>query len=479
MWKIFGRRENRAPIYFTNTLSGKKELFVPRRPGIATLYSCGPTVYGEQHIGNLRTTAVFSDTLARVLLQAGYQLRRVTNITDVGHMVGDGDEGEDKMAAGAKRDKTTPEEVAKKYTDIYLNDLRALNLDLHSILFPRASEYIKEQIAFIEALEKKGYTYTTSDGVYFDASAFPAYGKLGGVKGVMQEAGVRVAVGEKKNPHDFALWRNAKPNDLQQWDSPWGKGNPGWHIECSAMSRSLLGDELDIHSGGQDLISVHHNNEIAQTESLTGRPFARYWLHGAFLTIDGVKISKSIGNVHTLSEIVARGYHPLALRYFFLQAHYRSPVNFTWNALAAANEGLHALWKAAARVKKESKGRARASDMRDRLVAVVRDDLKTAQGLALLSEALKSDELSPAEVWGVIESADALFGLSLTNPPELPEALSADRLPPDIRALAEKREDARRNKDFAESDRLRIHIEESGYRVDDGATETTYTKTSR
>lgn len=476
---LFGRRENRAPIYFTNTLGGKKELFVPRRAGSATLYSCGPTVYGPQHVGNLRA-AVFADTIARVLMEAGYQVRRVINITDVGHMVGDGDEGEDKMAVGAKRDQTTPEEVAKRYTDRYLDDIRALNLDTHSILFPRATEYVEKQIVFIEELEKRGHTYRTADGVYFDVSTFPAYGKLGGVKGVAQEAGARVAQGEKRGPHDFALWRTAGPNDLQQWDSPWGKGNPGWHIECSTMARALLGNEVDIHSGGQDHIAIHHNNEVAQSESLTGRPFARYWLHNAFLNIEGAKISKSVGNVHTLSEVLERGIHPLALRYFFLQAHYRTPLSFSWDALTAAEEGLSSLWKAAAAAKARAKGRSAPSDMQARIAAVVRDDLHTPQGLALLHDAVKSpDDLSPAELWGVIETADALFGLSLTNPPEAAAALRAAELPPEIRALAEKRETARKNKDFNASDELRIHIEERGYRVDDGPFSTTYTKSER
>ncbi len=474
MWPFGNKSKTSAPLYLSNTLSGKKELFTPLAAGRATLYSCGPTVYGAQHIGNLRA-AVFADTVARTLKVAGYRVRRVINITDVGHLVGDGDEGEDKMTVGARAEKTTPEEIAKRYTDRYMQDIRSLNLDLHDINFPRATEYIPQQIAMIETLEKKGLTYKTQDGIYFDTAKFPSYGKLGNTRDVEQKAGMRVSAGGKRDPRDFALWRFAGENDLQKWESPWGEGNPGWSIECSAMARALLGDTIDIHTGGQDHINIHHNNEIAQSEGSTGRPLARYWLHNAFLTIEGAKISKSVGNVHTLSDVTERGFHPLALRYFFLQAHYRTPLSFSWDAVAAADEGLKRLWSAV----RELKRHGTISDSSRRLSSVVFDDLATPQALALLWEALKDDNLSQAEKWGVVEAAEELLGLSLTNPPEAAAALSLASLPEDVRALVKEREEAREAKDFAKADELRIHLLNRGYHVEDTPSGPLFTTTER
>ena len=275
---LFGKRKhtesNRPPqVFFTNTLSGKKELFISQRPHLALLYSCGPTVYDRAHIGNLRAY-VFSDTIVRVLHEAGYRVQRVINITDVSHLVGDGDRGIDKMAVGALREHTTPEKIATRYTKLFIDDLRELNIDTDDIRFPRATDYIKEQIALAKTLEEKGFAYRLADGLYFDVQKFPSYGKLGGLSHVQMEAGARVAIiAGKRQPADFVLWRKAKPDDLQQWDSPWGRGNPGWHIECSAIIRSLLGQEIDIHTGGEDHIAVHHNNEIAQSEASSGRTF--------------------------------------------------------------------------------------------------------------------------------------------------------------------------------------------------------------
>jgi len=477
MWPFRTKQKNETPLFFSNTLSGKKDLFVPLATGRATLYSCGPTVYGAQHVGNLRA-AVFADSVSRALKEAGYSVRRVINITDVGHLVGDGDEGEDKMAVGARAEKTTPEEIAKRYTDRYLSDIRSLNLDTTDIHFPRASEYIAEQISMIETLEMKGFAYRTDDGIYFDTALFPSYGKLGNVRDVEQRAGTRVSTSGKKDPRDFALWRFAGPNDLQQWESPWGTGNPGWSIECSAMARSLLGDTIDVHTGGQDHISVHHNNEIAQSEATTGKPLARYWLHNAFLTIEGAKISKSVGNVHTLADVTERGFHPLALRYFLLQAHYRTPLSFSWEALTAANDALSRLWKLANEIKRESGGRARASDMSLRLRSIFLDDLATPQALGLLWEALKEDSLTSGEKWGVIEAADAILGLSLTNAPETSRQALSD-LPEDLQAIAVEREEARQAKDFARADELRIHLLKRGYAVEDTPSGPLFTTSER
>ena len=469
---IFGKEKgstkNRlSPVFFTNTLSGQKELFISQQPGIVLMYTCGPTVYSKLHIGNLRPS-ILSDTIARTLTQAGYHVRRVTNITDVGHMVGDGDQGEDKIAVGAAREEVTPEVIAARYSKLFIEDLADLNIDTDDILFPRATEYIKEQIALAKTLEEKGFTYYLPDGLYFDTEKFPGYGRLGGVSTAMLEAGARVKlVKGKRHPADFVLWRTAKLNDLQQWDSPWGRGNPGWHIECSAMARSLLGQEIDIHTGGEDLAPIHHNNEIAQSEGASGRTFTHYWMHNAFLNIDGEKISKSIGNVVYLSDIVEKGFHPLALRYFFLQAQYRTPLSFSWSALAGAGEALHRLWKMSGTIACEAKRKSAPSEVRTRFLAALRDDLGTPQALGILWDTLRSEEYTPEEKWGLLEDADAHLGLSLMTPPTIGSLAEID-IPEDIREMLTKRETARIAKDFTEADRIRGDIERSGYRVDDG-----------
>lgn len=444
------------------------------------MYTCGPTVYGRAHIGNLRAY-IFSDLTARVLREAGYRVRRVINITDVGHLVSDADEGQDKMEVGARREGVSAEAIANRYTAQFIDDIEQLNVGTTDVLFPRATEYVKEQIEMIKALEEKGLTYHTSDGIYFDTAKFPDYGKLGGVADAMRrevalaDLGRRITENkEKRQPADFALWKFSptEGSRLQEWGSPWGMGFPGWHIECSAMAKALLGITLDIHTGGMDHIPVHHNNEIAQSESLSHKPLARYWLHGAFLNIESEKISKSLENDIYLSDITDRGYSPLVLRYFFLQAHYRSPLNFTWEALAACNEALNRLWRLAKETKEGAKGRTKPTDASRRVVALLRDDLGTPAALALVWDALKDDELSPAEAWGVVVSADPILGLSLMNPP----SSTSTPLPEDIQQLAAERDIARSNRDFARSDELRIHIEKGGYRVEDGPSGTVVTK---
>lgn len=469
--RIFGKRKNKqnglSRVFLTNTLSGAKELFVPQRLGIVLLYSCGPTVYDRAHIGNLRAY-VFSDTIARVLGAAGYRVRRVINITDVGHLVGDGDLGEDKMALGAAREKTTPETIATRYTKLFIEDLDDLAIDTNDIHFPRATEYLKEQIALATTLEEKGFAYRLADGLYFDTQKFPSYGKLGRLSEATLAACARVKVVKgKHHPADFVLWRTAKPNDLQQWNSPWGRGNPGWHIECSAMARSLLGQEIDIHTGGEDLAQIHHNNEIAQSEAASGRIFVHYWMHSAFLTVEGQKISKSLHNDIYLKDIIAKGYHPLALRYFFLQAHYRTPLSFSWDALAGAASALDRLWKLSRDIAHESKRTSASSEARNRFLAALRDDLATPQALGILWDSLKNEDYAPEEKWGLLEDVEAHLGLSLLEPPELDTLAEAD-IPKEIREMLAYREAARVSKDFKEADRIRDAILHSGYRVDDG-----------
>lgn len=434
------------------------------------MYTCGPTVYGPAHIGNLRAY-VFSDTIARALTAAGYRVRRIINITDVGHLVGDGDRGKDKMAVGAAREGTTPEEVANRYAKLFIEDIGDLNIDTNDIAFPRATEYIQEQIALAKTLEEKGFAYRLPDGLYFDTEKFPGYGKLGGLSYAKLEAGARVEVVKgKRHPADFVLWRTAKPHDLQQWESPWGRGNPGWHIECSAMVRALLGQEIDIHTGGEDHISVHHNNEIAQSEAANGRTFVHYWMHSAFLTMQGEKASKSLGNVVHLSDMVAKGLHPLALRYFFLQAHYRTPLSFSWDALTGAGSALDRLWKISREIGAAAKHVAAPSEARARFLAAMRDDLATPQALGILWDSLRSEDYLPEEKWGLLEDAEAHFGLSLLrqSAASTSHILVEKDIPEDVRELLAKRGAARAAHDFAAADRIRDEIGHRGYRVDDG-----------
>lgn len=469
--KKSGNADDKRPvqIFFTNTLSGSKEIFISHTPGVALMYTCGPTVYGPVHIGNLRAY-VFSDTVARVLQAGGYRVRRVINITDFGHLVSDGDEGEDKMTKGLRREgyKLTLENMrtmAEKYAAMYLDNLSELNVDTSDVEFPRASDFIPEQIALIKTLEQKGYAYKTSDGVYFDTERFPSYGVLGDIDIYAQQEGARVKLtSEKHSPADFVLW---KPDAHLGWQSPWGLGFPGWHTECSAMSRSLLGQELDIHTGGEDHVAVHHNNEIAQSEAASGRPFVRYWMHNAFLNIEGQKISKSLENDIYLKDVIERGYHPLTLRYFFLQAHYRTPVLFSWEALAASSAALTRLWKLCRAIADESDRVSHTSDAIAHFVAAMRDDLGTPQAIAVLWDSLKSEEYSPEEKWGLIEKADTYLGLMLQDPPEL-ASMAVQTVPEELELMMKAREEARKNKDFDTADTIRQQIEERGYRVDDG-----------
>ena len=479
---VFKKRRGSAHIqtpriFFTNTLSGEKELFISQKPRMVTMYSCGPTVYGPAHIGNLRAY-VFSDILARVLGGVGYSVRRVINITDVGHLVGDGDTGEDKMTVGAAREKTTPQAIADRYTNEFIDNLSELNIDTGNLKFPRATDYIKEQIALAKTLEEKGFAYRIKNGLAFDTSRFPGYGKLGNIDLSAQKVGARIeADPEKRHPADFWLWRNAKPKDLQQWDSPWGRGNPGWHIECSAMSRALLGQEIDIHTGGEDLAQIHHNNEMAQSEAASGRTFVHYWIHNAFLTVEGNKISKSLHNDIYLRDIVAKGYSPLSLRYFFLQAHYRTPLSFSWNALAGAAGALDRLWKISRDIADESSRKSASSEARGRFLAALRDDLATPQALGILWDSLKSEEYAPEEKWGLLQDADAHLGLSLLHATPT-NVLTETDIPEKIRDMLVHREAARASKDFKQADRIRSDIEKSGYHVDDGPNGPVLTKTT-
>jgi cysteinyl-tRNA synthetase len=471
-----------APVLLTNTVTGSKEVFSPYKAGIASLYSCGPTVYSRAQIGNLRAY-IFSDLVARILSQAGYRVRRVINITDVGHLVSDADEGEDKMSVASMREGKTAEEIADTYTRLFIEDLQALSVDTESIKFPRATEYIPEQIALIELLEKQGFTYRTSDGIYFDTARFPAYGAFAkGSHANTREAafadiGRRITSNkEKHHPADFALWRFSthQASRLQEWKSPWGSGFPGWHVECSAMARALLGQPIDIHTGGIDHIPVHHTNEIAQSVAAYQTPLARYWMHQAFLTVDGTKVSKSLKNEIYLSDIMERGFDPLALRYFFLQAHYSSTMSFTWEALAASNEALSRLRKQAETLRELAKDHRAPSEEGRRLLSLLRDDVGTPQALAYLWEVVKDEDITPSKAWDAVCIADEVFGLGLTH-----SSLKEEVLPAEVVQMAQERDSARQEGNFTRADELRIHIENRGYRVDDGPSGTVVTRVGR
>lgn len=457
-----------APVLLQNTLTNRKEVFSPIKAGVAAMYSCGPTVYSRAHIGNLRSY-VFADTLARMLSQAGYQTRRVINITDVGHLTDDADSGEDKMEKGAREAGMSASDIAARYTKLFIEDIRALGVNADDISFPRATDYIEEQIDIVKLLEEKGYTYRIKDGIYFDTHAFPNYGILDHAGDKLREEafaeiGRRIAANnEKRHPADFALWKFSPLGSRrqQEWNSPWGRGFPGWHIECSAMSRALLGQPFDIHTGGIDHIPVHHTNEIAQSEAAYGKPLARFWMHNAFLTIENRKISKSLGDDVYVSDIKERGFSPLSLRYLFLQAHYASPLSFSWESLEAADAALKRLSRLAYTIKAEADERARPSEWSRRIMALLRDDLSTPQALALLWEAVKDEDLTREEQLGAIEAAESVLGLGLLSVPRA-------EIPAHILALVSEREAARTARDFAKADTLRIHIENSGYAVEDG-----------
>ena len=329
-------------IYLYNTLTKEKELFKPIDEKEVKIYSCGPTVYKDATIGNMRTN-IFQDVLRRVFKYNGYKVKQVMNITDVGHLVSDGDEGEDKMIKSAKEEHKTPLEIADHYTKLFFQDLERLNLEKPEIIC-KATEHIPEMIEYVKTLMKNGYAYETSTAIYFDVSKLDKYGILSGINLEDQKSGARVEVdSEKKNPYDFALWIKAPENHIMKWESPWGMSYPGWHIECSAMSKKYLGEKFDIHTGGIDLIPTHHENEIAQSKGACGKIPANYWLHGEYLLIDGGKMSKSLGNVYLIEDIVKRGYDPLVYKLFSYSCHYRNKLNFTWEGIESTSKSLERL----------------------------------------------------------------------------------------------------------------------------------------
>jgi cysteinyl-tRNA synthetase len=448
-----------------NTLTRKKEEFKPLEDNLVKYYACGPTVYDYAHIGNLRTY-IFTDVLRKSLKLFGYKVKQVMNITDVGHLTSDADEGEDKIEKGAEREHKSAYEIARLYEKAFLNDLKALNIEIPEFM-PRASEHINEQINLIKVLEEREFTYRISDGIYFNTSKVKDYGKLARLNIEGQKEGVRVEKNkEKKNPSDFALWKFSPKNKKREmeWSSPWGVGFPGWHIECSAMSVKYLGQPFDIHTGGIDHIPTHHTNEIAQSESAFNKPLAHFWLHAGFLLVDDGKMAKSENNFYRLSDIEKKGFLPLDFRYLCLGAHYRSKLNFTWEGMEGAKNSCERLIRLVkdTRYKIQDTNKLKISnskylnDFKDKIF----DDLDVPGGLAVMWEMMRDEKISNEEKISNIAEFDKVLGLNLLEQKE-------EKIPQEVMELIKKRDQARAEKNYLESDKIRAEIELKGYIIED------------
>ena len=452
-------------LYLYNSLKRKKEEFKPIEPGKVGLYTCGPTVYNYAHIGNLRTY-IFEDILKRVLVYNEYVVKHVMNITDVGHLTGDRDMGEDKMEAGAAREGKSAWDIADFYTQAFKKDMRHLNI-LAPDVWVKATDTIPEQIALVRILEEKGYTYRTADGIYFDTSKFKDYTKLSHQDLEALKEGARVERNpEKRNPTDFALWKFSPQGVKRQmeWDSPWGVGFPGWHLECSAMSMKFLGDQLDIHCGGTDHIDVHHTNEIAQSEAATGKPFFNFWMHGAFLIIQGgKKMAKSEGNFLTLENAFLKNdINPIVYRFASFLTHYRKPMEYSADSIEAARNGLLHLQNQVRQIVAAGPGPGKSvnAEFKNKFSEALNDDLNMPRAMAVIQEMLKS-KISDAQKYNTIIDFDRVLGL------QLDQLDQAQALPEAVQKLVAARHQARQAKDFAASDQLRAEIEALGYQVQD------------
>lgn len=467
--------EIKSSIRLYNTLSREIEEFIPLDDKKVGIYACGPTVYERAHIGHIRRY-VLDDVLIRLLRYLSYGVTHVMNVTDVGHLVSDSDSGEDKMEKGARREKKTAWEVAKFYEEYFFQVMSEVGVARADIVC-RATDHIKEQIELIKKLESKDFIYVVPDGVYFDSTKFPNYGKLArlDIDGLMAGARVEPVPG-KKHATDFALWKFT-PKDIKrdmEWDSPWGKGFPGWHIECSAMSMKYLGESFDIHTGGIDHIAIHHTNEIAQSEGATGKPFVKYWVHHNMLFVEGKKMSKSLGNFITLDEVKQKGYLPMALRYLFLQTHYRQEANFTWEALDAAQNALKQLRSQFTVLKNQSETRVRSqlsdekliriNTLRKKFKDVIRFDLNTPQALSIVWEMIKSS-IPPSDKFDLLMIADDIMGLSLSS--VTGEESQYPQISEEIKSLLNEREELRKQQKWVEADVIRKKIESMGWSVED------------
>ena len=448
-------------IYFYNTLTKNKERFEPINKEEVRMYSCGPTVYKDASIGNMRTY-IMNDIIRRVLKYNGYKVKHAMNITDVGHLVSDADEGEDKMLKSAREMQKTPYEIAAYYTKLFMEDLAKLNVETPEVVC-KATDHITDMIKYVQKLLEKGYAYETSTAIYFDVSKLDEYGILSGIKLEDQKAGARVDVDtEKRNPYDFALWIKAKPNHIMKWESPWGLSYPGWHIECSAMGQKYLGEQFDIHTGGIDLIPTHHENEIAQSKGACGKIPARFWIHGEYLLINGGKMSKSLNNVYLLKDIIEKGYDPLTYRLFTYSSSYRTKLNFTWEAIDANQKALD---KLRAGYQKHLSGNESVSD--EEIVAyeeafhkAINDDLNMPLAMSVVWDVVKNPKKSK-KLAELLRKFDSVLALSLDKKSDVEE------IPEEVIRLAEERLKARAEKNWAESDRLRSEISALGYSIKD------------
>ena len=455
-------------IYLYNTLTKKKEEFKPLDEKEVRIYSCGPTVYKDATIGNMRTN-IFQDVLRRMLKYNGYKIKHAMNITDVGHLVSDGDEGEDKMVKSAKELHKTPLEIANHYTELFFNDLKDLNIETPEIVC-KATDHIKEMCEYVEELVKNGYAYETSTAIYFDISKLDKYPVLSNINLEEQKAGARVEVDkEKKNPYDFALWIKAPENHLMKWDSPWGLCYPGWHIECSAMGQKYLGEEFDIHTGGIDLVPTHHENEIAQSKGKCGKIPARYWLHGEYLLIDGGKMSKSLGNAYLIKDIKEKGYDPIVYKLFCYSSHYRNKLNFTWEGIEATSKSLERMRNL---YNKHLKGKEELTDeeenkiekIKENFNLAINDDMNMPLALSYVWELAKFEKKSK-KIAKILLKFDEVLGIKIDKVEENKE--NKEEIPEEIKKLVEERKEARKNKDWEKSDKIRDELKEKGYEVKD------------
>ncbi len=453
------------PLYLFNTLTRKKEKFKSLKDKIVTMYNCGPTVYERPHIGNLRAY-IFADTLRRTLEYNGYKVKQIINITDVGHLTSDADTGEDKIEKSAREKKKSAWQIARYFEKLFKEDLKKLNIK-KPFKFPRATEHIKEMIKLIKILERRGYTYKISDGIYFDTSKFKNYGELAQLKKKKLIAGARVETNpEKRNPYDFALWKFSPQNVKRQmeWQSPWGIGFPGWHIECSAMAMKYLGKRLDIHTGGIDHIDIHHTNEIAQSEAATGKKFVNYWLHVNFLKVETEKMAKSLGNIITLEDIEKRGFYPFAFRYLVLTSHYLSEMNFTWQAMESAQETYKNLLENISAINLKNNlvnySLISRSFISRIILAIINNNLDTPKLIAKLWDILRSDENLEFKKKFSLE-VDKILGLGFKD------FLKEQKISVEIKKKALLRERLRKKGKWQEADRIREELLKLGYKIED------------
>jgi len=469
-----------SELRFYNQLHKRKQPFRSIDPGRVRIYSCGPTVYSRQHLGNMRPY-VFADVLCRTLEQFGDTVRHVINITDVGHLTSDADAGEDKMEAAAREQCEDVWAVARRYTELFQCDLERLGVRAPAV-WCRATDHIAEQIEMIRSLEARGYAYRLSDGIYFDVSRFPRYAEFAGADLSAQSAQQRIgSAAQKRSAADFGLWKFSPPDGPRrqmEWESPWGRGFPGWHIECSAMSAVHLGVPFDIHTGGADHIPVHHTNEIAQTESATGvAPCVGYWIHNGWLMLQGAKISKSAGHTVNLDDLIAQGYEPLAYRYFLLSAHYRQQMNFTEEAMAAAQTALRRLRRHAQTLcgAEDSTGAEQLESYRERFRAALADDLNTPQALAVLWDALRGEQLGSVEKLALLREWDRVLAIepeagtgAVTVRADSAVGGATDDDASRIEALIRERLEARTAREFGRADQIRDALKSEGITLEDG-----------